>query len=221
MHSQHRQKLSGLNALITKISQSKKVEDHIEVTCESLKLMHHSKPQDQKFLSAAHLSLFLEYLSPLPRFEQPRQIYNEHYGTVKELVEKILGSDEPEIVTKFLRSQFQGLRTKKFSWNTLFANVDELADSISSRSFRSKMKKLLDKFTKGKALEFIHKMYPESRGDEFFLNHKVLQDLKHLCNQVSELRSQRRSNEHLLNFRRSIISCVVSTYGKKQLRKSG
>ena len=42
-----------------------------------------------------------------------------------------------------------------------------------------------------------------------------------LCNHVAELRHQSRSNEHLLNFRRSMLSCVVTTFSKNQLSKAG
>ena len=213
--------MASLTAMIKKISQSEEVEDHIAVTCEALDKMHQFKPKAQQFLSAAHLGLLFEFLSPLPKFDKPRQIYQEHYGTVKQLVEKIVGGNEPKVIASFLKSQFQCLRTKKISWKLFFSKVDELAEGISSRSFSLEMKKLLDKFTNGNALEFVHRMYPESRDDEIFLNHKVLQDLKILNNHVVDLRSQHRSNEHLLNFRRSLFSCVVTTYGKKQLRKAG
>ena len=42
-----------------------------------------------------------------------------------------------------------------------------------------------------------------------------------LCNHVADRRNQRSSNDHLLNFRRSMLSCVVPTFSKKQLRKAG
>ena len=42
-----------------------------------------------------------------------------------------------------------------------------------------------------------------------------------LCNHILKLRRQRRSNAHLLNFRRSIIACLVSTHTKRQLREAG
>ena len=66
--------------------------------------------------------------------------------------------------------------------NLIFAKVEQLADKVSSRSFNFEMKKLLDKFTKGKAVEFFLKMYPELRDNEYFLNHDVLENLKTLCN---------------------------------------
>ena len=112
IHSQHTQKLGSLSALIRKISQSERVEDHIEIMCESLQRMHSSKPKAENFLSAAHLKLFFEYLIPIPKFVKPSPKYDEQYKAVIELVEKLVGDDEPEIVSRFLRSQFLCLRER-------------------------------------------------------------------------------------------------------------
>ena len=57
--------------------------------------------------------------------------------------------------------------------------------------------------------------------DKHFLNLQVMIDLKILCNHVVSLRSQKKSNLHILNFRRSVISCLVSSFNFNQLRKSG
>ena len=59
IHNQHTQKLGSLNALIRKISQTSRVEDHIQIMCESLKIMHWSKPKPQKFLLQFTLSCSL------------------------------------------------------------------------------------------------------------------------------------------------------------------
>ena len=112
IHSQHSQKLQSLSALIRKISQSETVEDHIEIICESLQNMHSSKPKAEKFLSANHLKLFSKNLNPIPKFIKPSQKSNEQYTVVKELVEKLVGDDEPEVISKFLRSQFSCLRER-------------------------------------------------------------------------------------------------------------
>ena len=80
---------------------------------------------------------------------------------------------------------------------------------MSSRSFNFEMKKLLDKFTKGKSVELFQNMYPQVRVDESLLMHKVLENMKILCNHVADRRNQRSSNDHLLNFRLNILSCVV------------
>ena len=77
-HSQHTEKLGSLGAMIMKISQSDRVEDHIQIMCESLKIMHWSKPKPQKFLSTVHLKLFFSYLNPIPEFVKPRPKYDEH-----------------------------------------------------------------------------------------------------------------------------------------------
>ena len=77
-HSQHTKKLGSLGAMIMKISQSDRVEDHIQIMCESLKIMHWSKPKPQKFLSTVHLKLFFSYLNPIPEFVKPRPKYDEH-----------------------------------------------------------------------------------------------------------------------------------------------
>ena len=57
--------------------------------------------------------------------------------------------------------------------------------------------------------------------DADFTNHKIMKDLMSLCNHILKLRKEKRSNVHLLNFRRSIIACLVTTHTKKQLRKAG
>ena len=153
--------------MIMKISQSDRVEDHIQIMCESLEIMHFSKPKADKFLSASHLRLFLAHLNPIPKFVKPSQKYDEQYKVVEELVEKFVGDDEPEVVSRFLRSLFSCHRERVTS-NSIFAKVKYLADKISSRLFNFGMKKLVDKFTKGESVEFFQKMYSELRDDESF-----------------------------------------------------
>ena len=220
IHSQHIQKLAGLSALIIKISGSNKVEDHIEVTCESLHSIHKGKPRNEQFLSTAHLHIFFEYLCPLPKFRKPQQKYRRDYEAFKEVLRKVAGDDDPVTMTSFLKSQFPSLAHRELSWSSIFAQLDNLSGIISSASYSSKMKKLLDKFTNDGAVEFFHEMYPGTVDTEI-VNHPVLVDLKTLCNHVSGLRRQKKSTRHLLNFRRSVISCLVSSFKAKQLRKAG
>ena len=42
-----------------------------------------------------------------------------------------------------------------------------------------------------------------------------------LCNHIVDVRNKRESNEHILNFRRSIVSCFVSSFEMTDLRKAG
>lgn len=212
--------MAGLNALVSKISGSDDVEDHIAVACESLKRIHKDKPKERQFLSGAHLQLIFEHLLPLPEFQKPLPRYKKHYESVKELVKKIAGDDNPETMISFLTSQFPTLSNREISWSSIFAQVEHLASNVSSRTYSFEMKKLLDKFTNDEAAAFFYKMYPEVVGKEI-LNHPVLLDLKKLCNHIAGLRRRKESNEHLLNFRRSIISCLVSSFNTKQLRKAG
>ena len=220
MHSQHIKKIAGLNALIVKISGCNDVEDHIELVCESLQSIHKGKPKDEQFLSIAHLQLFIEYLNALPKFTKPLLKYKKHYEAFKEVVKKIAGGDEIATMISFLNSQFPFLSAKDLSWSSIFDQLENLACNMSSRSYFLRMKKLLDKFTNDESVEFFHEMYPETLETKIF-NHPILLDLKKLCNHIAELRSQRKSTEHLLNFRRSVISCLVSSCQKKQLRKAG
>ena len=203
-----------------KISQSEKVEEHIELICDCLKGIHKKKPNPQWFLSGAHLKLFYKHLRPLNKFVKLLPMYKDQYEAVKEFVHKIAGGEEPQIVSSFLRSLFPSLRARKLSWSLIFEEVDQLAIEVSSTSSSYLMKKLLDRFTNGKAIEFFCNMYAEVAETQI-LNHEVSQDLKKLCNHVVELRKQRKSNEHLLNFRRNVVSCFVPTFNLKQLVKAG
>ena len=83
------------------------------------------------------------------------------------------------------------------------------------------MKKLLNKFTNDHAVDFFNKMYQSELIDEHFLSHKVMIDLKTLCNHVADLRRLKKSNAHILNFRRNVISCLVSSFDIHQLRSTG
>ena len=149
--------MAGLSALISKISNSEEVDDHIQIMCECLERKHLRKPKPKQFLSTAHLKQFSNYLTPISKFSQPLAKHSEHYEAVKEIVKKTVGSYNPEDVSRFLRSQFTCLRDRKASWLSIFNNADHLTER-SSRSFSFEMKKLVEKFTSGKAVEFFHKM---------------------------------------------------------------
>ena len=196
LHSQHLKKLDVLNQLIRKISGTNDIEDHIEVICESLEGIHKDKPKHQQFLSGAHLHFFFEHLIQLPKFKKPLLKFKTHYEAVNELVKKIAGTNELETITYFLKTQFPSLRAKDISWSSIFVQVEHLASNISSRSYSYEMKKLLDKFTNDKALDFFQKMYPEVADEEIF-KPPVLLDLKTLCNHVADLRRHKKSTEHL------------------------
>ena len=159
-------------------------------------------------------------MNPLPKFEKPVSRNQKQYDAVKEVVKKVAGSDEPKIVGKFLRSQFQSLHPRQPTWNFIFEQVEKLTSQVSSRSYTFQMKKLLDKFTDGRAVDFIQNQYPGSK-DTDMLRHMVMQDLKLLFNHIRDLRHRKKSNEHLLNFRRSVLSCLVTSFSPKQLRKDG
>ena len=158
MHSQHIQKLACLSASISKISGSTDVEDHIDVTCECLLSIHKGKPNEKHFLSTAHLDLFFEYLSPLPKFTKPLLRYRRHYEAFQEFVKKVAGDDDPVTITSFLKSQFPTLGTRELSWGSIFVQLEQLPGNRSSRSYLLKMKKLLDKFTNDEAVAFFRKM---------------------------------------------------------------
>ena len=217
IHSPHTQKIASLSALINKISGSDDVAEHIEVTLESLKRIHGGKSTDGKFLSGAHLQCIFEHVIPLPKFEKPLGKYQSSYEAVKKLVKTIAGEDDQVRVKSFLESQFPSLRAEEISWKSIFKKVEHLAANTSSRAYAFQMKKLLDKFPNDEAVEFFREMYPH----DDIINHEILLDLKKLCNHIGELRRNKRSNEHLLNFRRGIISCLVNTFSKNQLREAG
>ena len=206
--------------LIRKISKSETVDDHIEIVAESLNSIHKGKPKAEQFLSAAHLSLFYKYLTPVPKFEKLLPMYQEQYDAVKGFVKHLAGCNYPKTLSCFLRSQFPCLASREISWNTIFAYVDTLANSTESLTYKYEMKKLIDKFTNGQAIEFFMKMYPEVAEIDI-LDHQILQDLKVLCNHIANLGKKKSSNYHLQNFRRSVLACFVSTHQKTQLQRAG
>ena len=220
MHSQHIQKLNSLSAHIKQISQSSNVADHIELCLQTLLHLHKGKCHDQQFISASHLPLLYRYLTTLPKFTTPQPKHQLQYDAVKGLVKFLAGSEEPEILTSFLRSQFACLKNReKLSWRFIFDHVDDLKSS-NNKHYSIQMKKLLEKFSNGNPVEYFLRTYPEVL-DGKIINHKIMKDLMSLCNHILKLRRERRSNGHLLNFRRSIIACLVTTHTKKQLRKAG
>ena len=179
-----------------------------------------NKPKAEQFLSGSHIPVILKHLNPLPKFEKPVSRNQKQYDAVKEVVKKVAGSDEPKILGKFLRSQFQSLHPRKPTWKFIFEQVEKLTSQVSCRSYTFEIKRFLNKFTDGRAVDFIQNQYPGSK-DTDMLRHKVMQDLKLLCNHIRDLRHRKKSNEHLLNFRRSVLSCLVTSFSPKQLRKDG
>ena len=132
------------------------VEDHIKLTCESLAKLHKSKPRyAQQYLSASHIPLALEHLKRLPKFKHPLPKHQPHYEAVKDVVTKIAGSDKPKIVTNFLRSQFPSLRAREASCKSIFDQADQVSSNITSSTYTYEMKKLLDKFTRNQAADFL------------------------------------------------------------------
>lgn len=216
---QHGQKLGSLCELIRKISQSEMVEDHIKLMCESLAKIQMTNPNAEQFLSGSHIPVLFEYLKPLPKFVKLVPRYQSHYDAAEEVVKKVAGSDEPKILKKFLKAQFKFLFPRA-SWKQIFEQIGELKSQVSSRSYTFEMKKLLNKFTHGHAVDFIENKYPKLK-DTDILSSKVMQDLKLLCNHIEALWRQKKSNDHLLNFRRSIISCLVTSFSTTQLAEDG
>ena len=82
------------------------------------------------------------------------------------------------------------------------------------------MKKLIERITGDNEVQFLKTNYPETFNIDN-LSSPVMEDMKRLCNQILDLKTEKRSNLHILNFRRSILSCFVSTFEIKQLRKAG
>ena len=76
--------MASLSALISKISNSEEVEDHIQIMSESLEKKHLGKQKPNQFLSTAHLKQFSNYLTPISQFSTPLPKHNEHYEAVKE-----------------------------------------------------------------------------------------------------------------------------------------
>ena len=190
----------------------------MEIVAECLNETHKHKAKQMQFLSAHHLPIFYEYLTPLPKFEKANPMYQAQYDAVRSLVKLVAGTEDPTILVCFLQTSFPFLAARQLSWNSIFDQVESLSNNITSTSYSYEMKKLIDKFTNGNAIEFFIKMYPEA-ADVDILHHKVLQDLKTLCNHIESLRHQHNSNDHLLNFRRSILACFVSTHQRLQLQK--
>ena len=82
------------------------------------------------------------------------------------------------------------------------------------------MKKLIERFAGDNEDQFLRDNYPEIfKVDNLSL--PVMEDMKKLCNRILDLKIENRSNLHILNFRRGILSCFVSTFEIKQLRKAG
>jgi len=82
------------------------------------------------------------------------------------------------------------------------------------------MKKLIERFVGDNEDQFLKTNYPELFNFDK-LSSPAMQDMKRLCNQILDLKTEKRSNLHILNFRRSILSCFVSTFEINQLRKAG
>ena len=118
--------------------------------------MHRGKSQDKQFISASHLPLLYRYLTSLPAFTTPQPKHQSQYDAVKGLVKKIAGSDESEILSSFLRCHFACLKQRQISWSFVFDNADELK-STNNKFYNRLMKKLLEKFTDGKPIEYLLK----------------------------------------------------------------
>ena len=133
---------------------------------------------------------------------------------------KICGANDPKTLSKFLRSIFPGAFCRK-SWKTIFEDLDKIKSEPSSRTYKSGMIKLIEKFVAGNNKnDFLAKIFPEIfKKIQGFQS--VAQDLMKLCNHIMDLKSQNKSNIHLLNFRRSVISCFVLTFSISDLRKAG
>ena len=72
------------------------------------------------------------YLTSLPTFTTPKPRLQSQYDAVKGLVIKLAGSDEPEIVSSFLRSQFDCLNQRKINWSFIFDHADELKSTSNT-----------------------------------------------------------------------------------------
>ena len=217
-HGQHMQRTSCLEALIKKIAQSDAVEDHIELTSMCLVSIHKQKPMPASFLTARHLPLYFQHLRDLPAFTEPIQKYKDHYTAAKQLVIKIAGSEDAKILSIFLKSIFP--RALKYSWKTIFEDVDKLKSRPSLKRYGYSLQKLFHKFTGGSMEEFFLTNFPKVCKKSELLR-PLAQDLMKLCNHIVDVRNKRESNEHILNFRRSIVSCFVSSFEMTDLRKAG
>ena len=203
--------------MIKKIAQSDAIEDHIELTSMCLVSIHKQKPKAASFLTARHLPLYFQHLRALPAFTEPIQLYKDHYAAVKQLVVKIAGAEDGKTLSTFLKSIFP--RALRNSWKTIFDDVDILKSRPSFKRYGHQLLKLIRKFTGGNMEEFVKnfpKLFTKSE-----LSRPSAQDLMKLCNNIVDLRNRNESNEHILNFRRSVVSCFVSSFEIKDMRKAG
>ena len=207
-HGQHMQRTSCLEALIKKIAQSDAVEDHIELTSMCLVSIHKQKPMPASFLTARHLPLYFEHLSALPAFTEPKQSHKDHYAAVKQLVVKIAGAEDGKTLSTFLKSIFP--RALRNSWKTIFDDVDILKSGPSFKRYGHQLLKLIRKFTGENMEDYFVNNFPNV-FTKCELSRPSAQDLMKLCNNIVDLRNRNESSEHILNFRRSVVSCFVSS----------
>ena len=217
-HGQHLRRISSLAALIKKVSQSDAAEDHIELTSMCLVSIHKQKPKAAAFLTGRHLPLYFQHLRALPPFTEPLQAYKHHYTAAKQLVVKIAGAEDAKTLSTFLKSIFpRALRT---SWKTIFDDVEKLKSQPSFKRYGNGLQKLITKMTGENKEEFFVKNFPEL-FQKSELSCPSAEDLKKLCNNIVDLRNSKESTEHILNFRRSVISCFVSSFQIQDLQKAG
>ena len=197
---------------------SEVVEDHIELTSFCLDSFHKQEPKGHSYLAPRHLPLYFQYLQELPAFTKPMKVHNDHYSAVKQLVVKIAGAGDLKTLSAFLKSLFP--RALRISWKSIFNEVDILKCQPSTKQYGNGLLKLFRKFTGGNIEEFFETHFPEVLPKSERLS-QATQDLKKLCNNIVDLRNKSESNEHILNFRRSVISCFVSSFEVKDMQKAG
>ena len=111
-------------------------------------------------------------------------------------------------------------RALRNSWKTIFDDVDILKSGPCFKRYGHQLLKLIRKFTGENMEEYFVKNFPKvfTKSE---LSRPSAQDLMKLCNNIVDLRNRNESNEHILNFRRSVVSCFVSSFEIKDMRKAG
>ena len=214
IHSQHSTKIKTLDILLTKLTGSNRLEDHIILIADRLKHIHKMNPAKARFLSLNHLGLFADYLIPLTKFTTPKPEFQAQYDTIKVLAEKLAGTNDPETICRFLRTQFPQLIT----WDTVFEQTEVLEASPERPDFPEKMKALLKKFAGDSLIEFLLTNFEVFAST---LSSPLLQDLMSINNHIVSLRRRKESNEHLKNFRKCILSCLTRPFNFSELIEAG
>lgn len=214
IHSQHAIKIKALDILITKLAGSNILEDQIILISDRLKVIHKKNPKEARFLNLHHLRLLESYLIPLPKFKKPKAEFQDQYDSIKIVAKKLAGTDDPETICCFLRSQFPQL----ISWNSIFEHTDALEACPQRADFPIKMKALLQKFSGDGTVDFLIANFKVSTST---LSSQFLQDLMAINNHISALRRQKESNEHLKNFKKCIVSCLTRSFSFRKVVEAG